>query len=86
MCAEADRREDAPKMGQPGWLPGEDAIRRAEFAARTPGELKASCSAAARAKQASRSSVLQATATPGARFGRQEQLQIGPQARHQIGA
>jgi len=38
MCAEADRREDAPKMGQPGWLPDEDAIRRAEFAATTPGE------------------------------------------------
>ncbi len=25
-------------MGQPGWLPDEDAIRRAEFAATTPGE------------------------------------------------
>ncbi len=25
-------------MGEPGWLPDEEAIRRAEFAATTPGE------------------------------------------------
>jgi hypothetical protein len=31
-------REHAPKMGQPGWFPDEDGIRRAEFAATTPGE------------------------------------------------
>ncbi|MEX0675114.1 MAG: hypothetical protein WD067_10090 [Gaiellaceae bacterium] len=29
---------DAPKMGQRGWLPDEDAIRRAEFGSTTPGQ------------------------------------------------
>jgi hypothetical protein len=28
----------APKMGQPGWLPDEDAIRRAEYRTTTPGQ------------------------------------------------
>jgi len=38
MDAEPDPRDRAPKMGQRGWLPDEDAIRRAEYAATTPGE------------------------------------------------
>jgi hypothetical protein len=29
---------DPPKMGQRGWLPDEDAIRRAKFRSTTPGE------------------------------------------------
>jgi hypothetical protein len=31
-------RAAAPRMGQPGWFPDEDAIRRAEFRATTPAE------------------------------------------------
>ena len=38
MGIEPEPPKQAPKMGQPGWLPDEDAIRRAEFAATTPGE------------------------------------------------
>jgi hypothetical protein len=35
-CARAG--EAPPRMGQPGWLPEEDAIRREEFRRTTPGQ------------------------------------------------
>lgn len=38
-CAPAERRErHVPRLGEPGWFPDEERIRRAEFAATTPAE------------------------------------------------
>jgi len=38
MTSKHEGDHPSPRMGEPGWLPDEDAIRRAEYLRTTPGE------------------------------------------------